>query len=106
MNPKTIFDIQARLCTSMGHPLRLEILHNLRDGPKSVSELSEIMKQPQTTVSRHLSSLRSAGIVTAEHQKRNNYYQVANPKILGVCDLMREVLQEKSLHEVRLAKEL
>jgi DNA-binding transcriptional ArsR family regulator len=106
MKSQTIFDIQARLCTSMGHPIRLEILHNLRDRPKRASELSEILKQSQSAISRHLAILRSAGVVLAEHQKQNVYYRVANQKLLGVCDLMREVLEEQSVHEARLAQEL
>jgi ArsR family transcriptional regulator len=106
MNPQTVFDIQARLCKSMGYPIRLEILHNLRDGPKSVNELSEVLGQPQSTISRHLSILRVAGIVLADHQRQNVYYRVANPKLLRVCDLMREVLEEQSAHETRLAREL
>jgi ArsR family transcriptional regulator len=106
MKSQTIFDIQARLCTSMGHPLRLQILHNLRDGPKRASELSEMLKQTQAAISRHLAILRSAGIVLAEHQRQNVYYRVANQKLLVVCDLMREILEEQSIHEAKLAQEL
>ena len=106
MNQQTVFDIQARLCKSMGYPIRLEILHSLRDGSKCVNELSELLGQPQSAISRHLSILRSAGIVLADHQRQNVYYRVANPKLLGVCDLMREVLEEQSAHETKLAREL
>lgn len=106
MKSQTIFDIQARLCTSMGHPIRLQILHNLRDGPKRASELSEMLKHTQSAIFRHLAILRSAGVVLAEHQRRNVYYRVANQKLLGVCDLMREVLEEQSVHEAKLAQEL
>jgi ArsR family transcriptional regulator len=106
MSPQTVFDIQARLCKSMGYPIRLEILHNLRDGSKCVNELSELLGQPQSTISRHLSILRSAGIVLADHQRQKVYYRVANLKLLSVCDLMREVLEEQSVHETKLAREL
>lgn len=90
----------------MGYPIRLEILHSLRDGQKCVSDLSEILKQLQSTISRHLSILRSAGIVLTDHQKQNIYYHVANPKLLVVCDLMREILEEQSIHETKLVREL
>lgn len=106
MSPQTGFDIQARMCKSMGFPIRLEILESLRDGPKCVNELSGLLGQPQSTISRHLSILRSAGIVLTDHQGQNIYYRVANPKLLSVCDLMREVLEEQSVHETKLAREL
>ncbi len=54
MSPQTVFDIQARLCKSMGYPIRLEILHSLRDGPKCVNKLSELLKQSQSTISRQV----------------------------------------------------
>jgi len=106
MKSQTIFDIQARFFQSMGYPIRLEILHSLRDGQKSVNELSKILKQSQPMISRHLAILRSARIVQTDHQGHNIFYHVANPKLLGVCDLMREVLEEQSVHEAKLAREL
>jgi ArsR family transcriptional regulator len=106
MKTQTIFDIQARLCSSMGSPIRLEILHYLRDGPKCVGELAELLKQSQSTISRHLAVLRSTGVVLADHQKQNIYYHVTNPKLLDVCDSLREILEEQSLRETRLAREL
>jgi len=41
-------------------------------------------------------SLRSTGVVLAEHQRQKIYYRVANQKLSGVCDLMREVLEEQA----------
>jgi DNA-binding transcriptional ArsR family regulator len=106
MKPRTIFEMQARLCMAMGNPIRLEILHNLRAGPKRASELSEILKHSQSAISRHLAILRSAGIALADHQRQNIYYRVANQKLFDVCDLMRMVLKEQSIHESKLAQEL
>jgi hypothetical protein len=44
--------------------------------------------------------------VLADHQRQNIYYRVANPKLLGVCDLMREVLEEQSVQDAKVAREL
>ena len=86
--------------------MRLELLHNLRSGPKQVTELARLVNQPESTVSRHLSVLRSAGIVLTNHQGRAVYYRIANPKLFQVCDLMRQTLEEQSAHEARLARYL
>jgi DNA-binding transcriptional ArsR family regulator len=106
MSTKGFFEIQARLCKAMGDPIRLEILHNLRDCPKHVAELVRLLRRPQPTLSRHLSILRSAGIVFAEHQGQSVYYRIANPKLFKVCDLMRETLEEQSALQSRLMREL
>ena len=106
MTPQAVFQVQARLCKSLGHPVRLEMLHNLRSGPKQVTELARLVRQPESTVSRHLSVLRSAGIVLANHQGRMVYYRIANPKLFQVCDLMRQTLEEQRAREARLAQYL
>lgn len=31
-----IFDLQARLCPSLGHTIRLRIIHTIKEGPKLV----------------------------------------------------------------------
>jgi DNA-binding transcriptional ArsR family regulator len=95
MNEQTIFDIQAELCRAMGNPLRMEIMHLLRSGPMNVNDIASATHTHQTTISRNLATLRNAGIVVAHREGTNTIYEVANPKIVSVCNLMREVLSEQ-----------
>ena len=104
-NPQAVFEIQATLCRSMGNPIRLAILYRLRDGPKCVNELSLLLEQPPSTISHHLSIMRSAGIVLPDHKAQNTYYRVANPTLLRICELMQEALEEQRVHETRLARD-
>jgi ArsR family transcriptional regulator len=96
MSPDAIFEIQADLCRCMSSALRIEIVHVLRSGPQRVSEIARITGQPQATISRHLGVLRSGGVVIAHRNAQEVIYQIANPKIVGICDLMREVLLEET----------
>ena len=93
MNP-TIFEIQAEFCKAMGNAGRLQILHLLRERPKSVSEICRETGLLQGTVSRHLASLRSVGVVTAEKHGAGTVYRITDGKIIEVCDLVRCVLVE------------
>jgi ArsR family transcriptional regulator len=95
MSGQTIFEIQAELCRAMGHPLRIEIMHLLRGGPMNVNDIASATHTHQATISRNLATLRNAGIVTTRRDGINIIYQVANPKIMSVCDMMREVLSEQ-----------
>ena len=95
MSHEKIFEIQAELCRAMGNPLRMEIVHLLRDGPLNVNDIATAVEQHQATVSRNLTILRNAGIVVTQREGNNNLYQVANPKLVDVCNLMREVLIEQ-----------
>ncbi|MCL4528998.1 MAG: metalloregulator ArsR/SmtB family transcription factor [Chloroflexi bacterium] len=95
MSRETIFEIQAELCRAMGNPLRMEIMHLLRAGPMNVNDIASATHTHQATISRNLATLRNAGIVVAHREGSNTLCQVANPKIMSVCDMMREVLSEQ-----------
>jgi DNA-binding transcriptional ArsR family regulator len=88
----------------MSNAARIEIVHCLRDGPHRVSEIARITGHPQSMVSRHLGMLRSGGIVLAKHHAQEVVYQIANQKIVVICNLMREVLAEEAMHQSRLVE--
>ncbi len=100
-----IYKIQAELCRAMGNALRQELVHLLRDEPKHVNELVQLTGQSQATVSRHLAILKHAGVITSERRGQEVYYQIADPKIISVCDLMRQVLVEQTAHRAEIMKD-
>jgi DNA-binding transcriptional ArsR family regulator len=88
----------------MSSAIRIEIVHCLREGPQRVSEIARITGHPQGTISRHLGLLRNGGIVIAKRHAQEAIYQIANPKIVSICNLMREVLVEESFHSSKLVE--
>jgi len=102
MSPRSIFEIQADLCRCMSSATRIEIVHILRDGPQRVSEIVRITGYPQAMVSRHLGVLRNGGVVIANRRAQEVIYQIANPKIVNICDLMRQVLMEEASYRSKL----
>ena len=60
----------------------------------------------QTATSRQLAVLRNIGLVTVQRQAQENVYQLANPKIGEICDLMRQVLAEQLTHQAEVATRL
>jgi len=106
MISKEVFEMQSRLCQAMSHAARLEIVHILRDGPQHVRDLSRGMGLSQATLSRHLSILRNIGLITVQRQGQESIYQLANPKIVVICDLMHQVLAEQITHQAEIANRL
>ncbi len=90
-----IFEMQAQLCQSLSHFVRLRIIHTLKEGPRSVKEIASIVENSQPTVSRHLSILRQSGVVSANRRGAEVYYEIANPKVVEVCEMMRSILAER-----------
>jgi Predicted transcriptional regulator len=106
ISSRSIFDLQAELCKTMGNAARLHIVHSLREGPKRVTEIVEATGLAQAKVSQHLAILRAYGVVTTKREGRDVIYRIANPKLVRVCDLMREVLAEQADERVEMFEAL
>jgi ArsR family transcriptional regulator, arsenate/arsenite/antimonite-responsive transcriptional repressor len=68
-----------RLFRAFSDRTRLRILHLLADGEVCVGDLVTVLRLPQPTVSRHLSYLRRAGLVTVRRDASWMYYALAEP---------------------------
>ena len=98
----TIYNMQAGISKTLANPIRLALLHTLRDGEKSVNELIDVLGISQSNISQHLAIMRQVGIVKTRKQATNIFYSVTNPKINQACDMVREVLidQLSQRHEL------
>lgn len=62
----TVADL-ATLCKALGHPVRVEIIRQLRTMQGCVcGDLVERLPVAQSTVSQHLKILKQAGLITGE----------------------------------------
>jgi DNA-binding transcriptional ArsR family regulator len=90
-----ITELHAEVCKTLGSPVRIEILESLRNGEKTVGQLSQELRLRQANVSQHLAVLRQRQVVTTRREGTSTYYRVSNAKIIRACKLMREVLLEQ-----------
>ena len=100
----TIYNLQAEISKTLAHPLRIALLHTLKDGEKTVNELVEILNASQSNISQHLALMRQRQMVKTRKNGSSVYYRVANPKISQACDIMREVLLEQLSQKHEIAK--
>ena len=94
MPEQHLYELHASICQTLANPKRLEIITHLREGEKTVTELTESMQISQANLSQHLAQMRQKGIVVPRRDGLNIYYRLSNPKIIKACDLMRQVLLE------------
>lgn len=73
----------AALFRSLGEPSRLAILHHLRLGEHRVVEITEHLGLAQSTVSKHLASLREQGLVVSRPEGRASVFSLARPESLA-----------------------
>lgn len=69
----------AEVLKAIAHPVRLCIVMGLIDnGSCNVSNMYSCLGMPQSTVSQHLSKLKSAGIIKGERNGTEIIYSVEN----------------------------
>jgi len=87
-----LFARQARFCQALGDPKRLTIIHLLRNGERTVSQLVAALGVRQPNVSQHLMVMRELGVVTVRREANQNFYSLAHPAIGEACDLVQQVV--------------
>lgn len=72
----------------LGEPTRLQLLNLLREGERSVSDLTGEVPTTQANVSRHLAILRRHDLVERRKDGVTHRYRIADPSIFRLCDLV------------------
>lgn len=75
-NEQRLAESRARVFKAMAHPTRMSIVSLLASGPKNVGELTKAVGFDMSTVSKHLSILREAGVALDETRGRSVYYSL------------------------------
>ncbi len=66
----------ARIFKALGHPSRLKMVESLLACERNVCQIREIIGSDISTVSKHLSILREAGILQNERRGTMIYYSL------------------------------
>ena len=86
--------LHEQICQAVGDVKRIQILYALHEQPRHVSALAELLEMPQPTVSRQLTVLRERALVIADRQGPAVVYRLADPRLIDVLNLMRQLLRD------------
>jgi len=103
-DPRTqsLYNARARIIKALAHPTRLFIVDQLSSGEKCVCELTEMIGADTSTVSRHLSILKSSGIIVDDKRGLNVYYTLKTPCVLNFLGCVEGVMQSNLDEHVNL----
>jgi DNA-binding transcriptional ArsR family regulator len=98
MDQRTLarFKARARVVKAMAHPTRLFIVDELARGERCVQELTDMIGADMSTVSKHLSLLRQAGIVADDKRGTQVFYRLGMPCVLKMFDCIEPVLEARA----------
>ena len=72
----------AELLKAVAHPVRLLILGALREGPRCVTHIHELLDVRQPNVSQHLAVLRRCGVVASYRSGARRCYYLPRPALV------------------------
>jgi DNA-binding transcriptional ArsR family regulator len=76
----------------LGEPMRLKILQAVCQEPRAVGEIVSAVGATQANVSKHLSLLAAAGILTRKKNGQSVYYSLKDQLTLKMCELVHHHL--------------
>ena len=99
---KAMIEAKANVLKALGHPTRLWMAEQLAGGEKCVCELAENIDADFSTVSKHLSILKQAGVVEDEKRGKQVYYRLKVPCILNFMPCVEAVIQARVQAQIAL----
>ncbi len=85
---------RAKILKALGHPSRLYIVEKLAEKPHCVHELTSLIGSDTSTVSKHLSLLKNAGIISDKKAGTLVYYSLEAPCLLRLLECVELVIRQ------------
>lgn len=95
---------QAKIFKALGHPSRLLMVDALRDGEKCVCDLQLLVGDDMSTISKHLSVLREAGIVSTSRRGTNIYYALSLCCLDTFLKCTGELVEKRVLSQMEMLR--
>ena len=94
--PTRKFSSQVKVFKALGHETRLFIVDELSRGERCVCELTKMVGADISTISKHLSQLREAGIIASDTRGMQVYYRLLTPCVLQLFSCVKDVYSHPS----------
>jgi DNA-binding transcriptional ArsR family regulator len=97
-------ETRARIMKALGHPTRLFIVEALKEGERCVCELTALIGADVSTVSKHLSLLKQAGVVRDDKRGSQVFYTLRVPCILRLFECIETIVKSSADEYLELAR--
>ena len=99
---KAMLNARAKVLKAMAHPTRLFIIEELEKEERCVCDLTGQIGADVSTVSKHLSVLKQAGIVIDDKRGNQVFYRLRVPCILNFFGCVESVLESSAKEHASL----
>lgn len=103
---KDIYRMKADLIQAAAHPIRLAIIELLKDEEVCVCEIAEKIKAGRSNVSRHLSLMTKAGMLSCRKDGLKIFYKLKTPCILNFLKCVDQIVAERLQESAQLLESI
>lgn len=103
---KLLFEKQAEIVKALSHPLRIAIVDFLKNGEQCVCDIAKHIGSERSNVSRHLSVMVNAGLLTFHKEGLKVIYKLQTPCVLDFLSCVTNCLKEQIKENKKLLKSL
>ena len=90
-----LYEHRSGIFKALAHPTRLFIVDELSKSEKCVCELQKMIGSDMSTVSKHLSVLKNAGIIEARKSGNQMFYKLKFTCVTNFFDCVENVITKQ-----------
>ncbi|MBN2316614.1 MAG: winged helix-turn-helix transcriptional regulator [Sedimentisphaerales bacterium] len=105
-NKQLLFEKQAEIAKAIAHPLRIAIIHFLKDGEQCVCDIAEHTGSERSNVSRHLSVMVNAGVLEYRKEGLKVIYKLKYVCILDFFSCVIKVIKQQAKDNEKMLRSL
>lgn len=98
------YTTRAEIIKALAHPTRLFIVDRLAEREHCVCELTDMIGVDTSTVSKHLSVMKNAGIVSSDKRGLQVWYRLKVPCIVDFFGCVEETIRCDAEARMEIAK--
>lgn len=91
-----LFERQAEIAKAVAHPLRIAVIDFLKEGEKCVCDIAEHVGSERSNVSRHLSVMVRAGVLSCRKEGLKVFYDLRTPCVVDFLTCAARLLRQQA----------
>lgn len=93
---RAVLEHKARVLKALAHPSRLWMVEQLAAGERCVCEFVDAIDADFSTISKHLSVLKQAGVVEDDKRGKQVFYRLKVPCVLKFMSCIEAVVKTQA----------
>ena len=101
-----VLELKSEILKALAQPTRMKILECLRDGEKCICEIVPAINGEQSNISRHISLMQKAHLVSTRKDGVRVMVKVSDPKVFAILDSIGLLLKKQIIKTGKLVQGL